>query len=53
MEKSKINKYLVKEVDTFPEAFPVEFSKKVRLEIESIKELKRIIKRLFLFDMVL
>lgn len=48
-----MNKYLVREVDTFPEAFLVEFSKKVRLEIESIKELIRIIKRFFLFDMVL
>ena len=36
-----MNKYLIREADTLPEAFPVEFSKKVRLEIESIKELNK------------
>ena len=34
-----MDKYFVKESDTSHEAFSVEFSKKIRLEIESIKEL--------------
>lgn len=34
-----MNKNLVRESETFHEVFPVEFSEKVKLEIESIKKL--------------